>query len=121
MKRKEITIVLIIGIIAMVGLIITNRIGNSSEEDSGSGVVVAIQYRNAIIQEFDPYVDAVYTVTGDYGTLDVEVVDGKWRVTNEECPNHICASMGWAGVDDLMPITCLPNNIMIYVEEKPEE
>lgn len=97
-----------------------------SEEDTGfvsqSGAVVAVQWRNDIVLEFDPYVDAIYDVDGDTGGLQVEVQDGKWHVTNEQCPNHICASMGWMGMDDIaIPITCLPNNIIIYIEEYPAE
>lgn len=80
--------------------------------------MVAIYHRNKVVQEFDSGKDAVYTIEGDYGTLDVEVKDGKWRVTNEECPNHICAEMGWIGPGEYMPITCLPNNVVV-VEETP--
>lgn len=81
--------------------------------------MVSIVYHNTVIQTFDCRVDAVYHVDGDYGGLEVEVKDNKWHVINEQCPNHICAEMGWAGIDDIMPITCLPNGVFIYpgVEE----
>jgi len=116
MKKNEIRILAVIAALALAAIAYMKL-----AKPKGSGVTVAIQYRNDIVQEFDPAFDAVYTIEGDYGTLDVEVVDGKWHVINEVCPNHICAQMGWMSADDIaMPITCLPNNIIIYVEETAE-
>lgn len=112
MKRKEwiiIGILLLASAIAFAAL----RLRKSS-----SGATVAVQHRNEIVLRFDPAKDAVYHVDGDTGGLDIEVKDGKWHVINEQCPNHICANMGWMGYDNvILPITCLPNNIIIFVEE----
>ncbi len=113
MKKKELWILILIAAGALIALVVLNR--NAPAESSGTKV--AIQHGNTIVQEFDPDVDAIYSVDGDTGGLQVEVKDGRWRVINEKCPNHICASMGWASVDDPIPITCLPNNIIIYPEE----
>jgi hypothetical protein len=123
MKKKELWILIVIALGAILGMVFLSHrpaayTGSSTEGGfvSQSGVVVAVQHRNEIVLEFDPEVDAVYDIEGDVGGLQVEVKDGKWHVINEQCPNHICASMGWVGPDDLIPITCLPNNIMIFVE-----
>ena len=121
---------MIIGVIALfaaVALVIMNTAGRNTEGSSpasqGSGTeevdpnaegMVNIFYHNQVISQFDPSVDAVYHVEGDYGGLDVEVKDGKWHVTNEECPNHVCANMGWVDINEIIPITCLPNGITIY-------
>lgn len=86
-----------------------------------SGYVVAVQHGNEIVKEFDPMENQVYHIDGDCGGLEVEVKDGKWHVINEKCPNHVCAQMGWMSTEDsLFPITCLPNNIIIYLEESPQ-
>lgn len=114
MKKKEIYIVLVIALIAVAGIFVLKN----PFVKKGSGVTVVIQRGDQIVQRFDPMVDAIYHVEGAYGTLDVEVKDQKWRVVNEVCPNHICASMGWVGVDEVIPITCLPNQVIIYVEEQ---
>ncbi len=118
MKKKEIIILAVIALIAVVAIVALNVPKNVSKTSETKGVMVAIYHRNKIVQEFDSGIDAVYTIEGDYGTLDVEVKDGKWRVTNEECPNHICAEMGWIGEGEYLPITCLPNNVVV-VEETP--
>ena len=112
MKRNE---WIIIGMLVLLGAaaLLVQKL-----RPKGSGYVVAIQHRNQIVKEFDPMVDAVYQIDGDVGGLEVEVKDGKWHVINEQCPNHVCAQMGWMGIEDtLLPITCIPNNIVIFLEE----
>ena len=137
MKKKEIVILAVIAAVSFIALILLNnnkvKTGTATKEAaasatgediesfvSGSGVTVAVQHRDQVVLVFDPAVDAVYTIDGDVGGLQVEVKDGKWRVINEKCPNHVCAGMGWMGTSDVIPITCLPNNIMIFVEDQPE-
>ena len=116
MKKHEKIIIAVLAVVAVIALIVMKLRTKQS-----SGYVVAIQHRNQIVREFDPMVDAIYDVEGDVGGLQVEVKDGKWHVINEQCPNHVCANMGWMGVDDIgIPITCLPNNVMIFLEETPE-
>lgn len=117
MKKKEFIILAVIACIAVIVIVAFQFLKPSAGTET-EGVMVAIYHRNKIVQEFDSGKDAVYTIDGDYGTLDVEVKDGKWRVTNEECPNHICAEMGWIGPGEYLPITCLPNNVVV-VEETP--
>ena len=116
MKRNEKIIIAVLAAAALIALAVLRL-----RTKNGSGYVVAIQYRSQIVREFDPMTDAVYDVDGDVGGLQVEVRDGKWHVINEQCPNHICANMGWMGVDDIgIPITCLPNNVIIFLEETPK-
>lgn len=39
------------------------------------------------------------------------------RVESEESPRHICSLQGWIGTTG-MPIICLPNNLMVVIEEE---
>ena len=87
----------------------------TKEPTDPASVTVDIYHGNELVKSFNPSIDNVYHITGDYGGLDVEVVDGKWHVTNEECPNHICNGMGWMGPDDIIPISCLPNDVYVIV------
>jgi hypothetical protein len=115
MKKRE---WIILGVITVIAI---TAIFYMKQKPKASGYVVAVQRGSNIVMEFDPMVDAVYQVDGDYGGLEIEVKDGKWHVINEHCPNHICANMGWMGTGDaLIPITCIPNNIMIFLEESPK-
>ena len=114
MKKKEWIIIAGLAAAALIALLVFRL-----TQKKDSGIRVAVQHRMTIVLEFDPMVDAIYHIDGDTGGLDVEVKDGKWHVINEQCPNHVCANMGWMGVDDtLWPITCLPNNIVIFIEEQ---
>jgi len=113
MKKKEIWILIAVAVIAAAAIFGVKAWQASQKPKT----LVDITHDSKVVQTFDPSVDAVYHIQGDYGTLDVEVKDGKWHVTNEECPNHICASMGWASADDTFPIICVPNGVIIMVED----
>ena len=104
---------MIVGILCVVG-IIAGKVYSSMRNK----VMVSVVHGNNVVLKFDPYKDATYDVEGSYGGLQIEVKDAKWHVINEECPNHLCAQQGWMGVDDIFPIVCLPNDVMIYIEEK---
>lgn len=117
MKKKEIYILIAIAVLSVIALLMMKNPFRKPEEPK---TMVGIFYRDKLIHTFDPDEDAVYHVQGSYGTLDVEVKDSKWHVTNEQCPNHICAGMGWVTVDDLLPITCMPNEVYIMVLETAE-
>ena len=118
MKKKELFLLVLIAA-AAIAVIAVMKLTSGAQK---SGYTVAVQHRQTIVKEFDPMVDAVYHIDGDTGGLDVEVKDGKWHVINEQCPNHICAQMGWMGIQDIgVPITCLPNNVIIFLKEAPDE
>ena len=118
MKKREIIIIVVLALIA--GGVIAYFKWPKKTEEAEPTTLVAIQHGNNIVKEFDPNVDAIYEVTGDYGKMQIEVKDGKWHVSSVECPNHICEAMGWVSADEIIPISCLPNNIIIYVEETDE-
>lgn len=40
----------------------------------------------------------------------IEIKDGRIRVREADCPDHICMDMGW--LEDT-PIVCLPNRLVI--------
>ncbi len=127
MKKKEIKILIGIVIVAILGIVAFKFLGktentdpNTAPTDKATGTWVAIIHDGEVAQWFDSGVDAEYTVTGDYGDMTVEVKDGKWHVEEVECPNHTCEGMGWDDGENIMPITCIPNNIMIATQELAE-
>lgn len=109
MKKKEI---LFLGVIAAIALVIVLMI-KFNASDEVKGVEVTVYHGSDTVLVFDSGEDATYTIEGDYGTLDIVVEDGRWCVTNEDCPNHICSQMGWVGEDEYMPITCIPNDVVV--------
>ena len=61
--------------------------------------------------------DNYYTLTGDYGTFNLEVKDGQIRAIDVECPNQICVHTGWISKSYPFPIICIPNNIVVTIDE----
>ncbi len=57
----------------------------------------------------------IYTVTGNNGNVVIEYKNNKVRVIDEISPKHICQAQGWSS-SPLTPLTCLPNNVVIIVE-----
>ena len=113
MKKKEIRVIVcmvLIAAIAIVGYQLFMRNQNAKNQNKET---VEVLHRGLVVQTFDPNVDAVYTIQGDYGTLEVEVKDGEWHVTNEQCPNHICSQTGWVSMDSYLPIVCIPNDVIV--------
>lgn len=111
MKKKEMMMILGVVVIAAVIFVAVQFMNTQKNKD-----VVRVIYKSDTVLEFDPNKDAEYWFDGSYGKLMVEVKDGQWRVTNEECPNHVCSSTGWVSADSYLPIICLPNEISVELK-----
>jgi hypothetical protein len=55
-----------------------------------------------------------YTVQGTLGEVFIEVKDNRIRVEKETSPLHICSIQGWIEYANV-PITCLPNHVVIVI------
>ena len=56
----------------------------------------------------------IETENVDYNMISVE--HGQICVSEASCPDQICVNQGWIQ-DSLIPITCLPNHLVIKIEE----
>lgn len=115
MKKKEIIVTLIFVVIVTFMIILYRLYTNSLNKD-----LVQVVCKNKVIYEFNPNIDQVYKFEGSYGHMELEVKDGQWRITNEECPNHICSSVGWVNKGSYLPIICIPNEVHVSVKEYAE-
>lgn len=88
-------------------------IASNMPTTTAKGQWVAVIHSKEALLWFDSGIDDTYTVTGDYGEMTVKVENNRWCVTNVECPNHNCEQMGWDNGENMIPITCIPNNIII--------
>lgn len=113
MKKKDIVVMGIILVVAAGIFLGVKLYASSRKNEEQMGYVY---YQNTIILAFDINRDKIYDFDGSYGHMQLEVKDGRWRIINEECPNHICSSMGWVGPEDLIPIVCLPNEVYVTYE-----
>ena len=56
--------------------------------------------------------DGIYAING--GTNTIEIKDGKVRMIEAQCPNHLCVHQGWIGLEG-QSIVCLPNKVTVSV------
>ena len=98
--------ILIIFLIAAAGIfLIVRGLGQK-----GSRVLVnaaGVKYEYSVSQ------NGTYTVAGELGPTTFEIKDGRVRITDSPCPNKTCISQGWHN-----PLVCLPNKVMITVENE---
>ena len=111
MRKKEILIICGLLVVAILGFGIFQYL----KQVSNNCYIADASGRH--ILEFNLDEDGYYEVTGDYGTFHLEVKDSKMRAVDVECPNHDCEAMGWVSRDFPMPIVCLPNNLIVVIDE----
>ena len=58
-----------------------------------------------------------FTVSGPAGENVIEIEPGRIRVEHADCPDQICVHMGWLTSEGGMPIVCLPNKLIISLDE----
>ena len=65
--------------------------------------------------EYSAKQDGIYKVGGPLGITTFEIKNGKVRIIDSPCPNKTCINQGWHS-----PLVCLPNNVIITLEEEGE-
>ena len=108
-SRKKLLrdIILIVAVLSagVVLLIVTGSRGKA-----GSYAVVMV--RNNETARYSLLTDGIYTING--GTNTIEIKDGKVRMTEAECPNHLCVRQGWISFSG-QSIVCLPNELSVTI------
>jgi Uncharacterized protein conserved in bacteria len=87
-----------------------------------SGDVVNIYYENKIVATLDLNKNQTLILPKEkypalLADLEVEVMDGKVRISKETSPNNICSKQGWTD-SSLHPLVCLPNKVLVIIEPK---
>ncbi len=76
----------------------------------GSDVVIEVQGRPVYTLPIEA--DREVPVSGTHGKALVEIRDGRVRMKEADCNNHICMKQGWISRGT---IVCLPNSIVVIV------
>ena len=111
MKKNEKLIILILLLVSIIVFFINK---NSAKDTL---IVNAKNANGDILLTFDINEDNYYEIEGEYGLFHIEVKDGKCRAIDVDCPNQICVHTGWISADNPIPIICLPNGIMVEIDE----
>ncbi len=112
MRKRELLIVIGIICLALFGLMFYRN------QPKSQFAIVTDTYKDEVVLRFDVNVDAYYEIDVINGKFHIEVKDGKYRAVDVDCPNQVCVNMGWMpSMDYYAPIICLPNGIIISIEE----
>lgn len=111
MKRCEKIVIIVLLIISLFGFLFI-RLNKSDVKN-----VVVKDTNNNILLTFNLYEDNYYELKGKYGLFHIEVKNGKCRAIDVDCPNQICVHTGFISEDNPLPIICLPNGIVVQIDE----
>lgn len=109
MNKNDIKLVLFLMLITLIFFLL--KISNDSKEK-----VANVYYADELIKTISLSEDGDYTVWGDNGEVVIEVKDNKIRVKEEISDRNLCSKQGYGDI-----IICLPNKIVIKVENSDNE
>lgn len=107
--NKRVRILLIaIAVIFLVGVAGSFFVGNSPH-----GQVVQVLQDGNVLYTFDLSRQDDQDIRVEYEgrTNVIQIQNGRIRMLEADCPDHICIQMGW--LDSAAPIVCLPNHLVI--------
>ena len=102
---RDIALILVILAVATVILLVS-----SSRKEEGAYVVVMVQ--NEEVARYSLAINGIYDING--GTNTIEIEDGRVRMLEAFCPNHLCIRQGWIHLEG-QSIVCLPNKVTVVV------
>lgn len=122
--KNRIWILMIAAILVFaVGALIWQHVSAKHAAESSEAVIAEIYSMGKCVQTID--LSAVkepmtFEVEGKIGVNTVLVEPGRVCITDAECPDHVCISMGWLSAERPFPIVCLPNEVVIQLRGDTE-
>lgn len=113
MNKNDIKLIVFILIVVIFSILLLNLLKKE-------GSIAKVYYENELILTIDLSIDDNYTVQGYNGEVLIEVKDNKIRVEKENSPKHLCSKQGFVD-SSTESIICLPNKIVIEIEDDKEE
>ena len=111
MKKKEILIVFCLFLLALAVYGIISLKGKAGHR------ITVRNAENEILLDITDKDDGLYMIEGKRGVFHLEVKDGSWRAVDVDCPDKICEKQGWVSEERYVPIICLPNGILVTLDE----
>lgn len=109
MNKNDIKLILVL--VLLISIFFAFKCINNSEDK-----VANVYYEDEIIKTISLSYDGKYTVMGANGEVIIEVLDNKIRVVEENSKRNLCSKQGYGEI-----IICLPNKIIIKVENDDSE
>lgn len=117
-RKNALYISILLGILFLFCLVFLFLSSRSQEE----GELTALVYQNGTLLYTIPLSEVTesYTlqVTDEKGNYNIlEVRPGAIGIIDASCPDKLCVHMGFQK-NTLLPITCLPNNVVVRLENR---
>jgi hypothetical protein len=123
-KKYNLYALITLGLIVLIVIVCIFLIIHSSATGVGTASRTATIYQNGIpVKSIDlSQCEAEsFTIYGEGETYNtIEVKGGEICVVSASCPDKICVRQGFTGKNSLLPVTCLPNRVVIVVENAEE-
>ena len=84
-----------------------------------SGKTAFIYENGRPIEKVDLSRDHTFALSIEKGSMEIEVGEGRIRVSNSSCPHKACVHAGWVN-RARRPIICVPNKVLIEIEGEPD-
>ncbi len=101
--------------------IFSKTMSSNEANGSASAPMIAEIYQNGELLKSIPLranTTSEFTITGDNGCYNVITVkNNSIAITEANCPDKLCVHQGFIS-NSLLPITCLPNGVVIQVRER---
>lgn len=113
MNKSDLFLIITVTFLCILWIIVPFLLTEEKEK------IAVVYYKNKAIKTIplDQTGTKEYQVTGENGIVQIEVKEGKIRVKQENSPLHICSRQGFIE-KSTETIVCLPNKIVIKIEEK---
>ena len=115
MNKNDIKLIVILIIISILPICILKLSENNNLK------VAKVYYRDELVLTIDLNTkeEKVYNVEGYNGNVKVVAYDGKVKVSDEISPLNLCSKQGYIS-KSYESIVCLPNKIVIKIEDNEE-
>lgn len=87
-------------------------------KEKGSNATVYYKNKPVLTIPLDTDI-TTYEVMGENGIVEIVAGNGKIKVEDENSPLHLCSRQGWID-SSVQTIVCLPNKIVIQIEDDDE-
>ena len=112
MNKKDVLLIFVVLIISLLFIFKPNNNNNNNNK------YALVYYEDKVILKVKLDKHQKYSVKGYLGDVIIETDIGKVRVSEETSKYHLCSKQGY--VSNNVPIVCLPNKIIIKIEEESE-
>ena len=117
-RFSKFDLILVILVLFFSGFLIFRTAYNRVRQSAQAASKAVIYQDSRMLESVDLDKDSLFSILN--GKMQIKVKDGKIRVTQADCPQHLCVNMGWIEYSG-QSIVCVPNKILIEIKSAGPE